>query len=82
MTHARWRFWSEVGLGAMSAMLLIITAAWPDWIEKVLGIDPDGGSGSLEWAIVIVLAVCAVTLPLLARNEWRRARVGGPTPGS
>jgi hypothetical protein len=80
MMRVRRRFWSEVGLGAISAVLLIITAAWPDWIEKVLGIDPDGGSGSLEWAIVIVLAVCAVTLPLLAGNEWRRARAGGSTP--
>jgi hypothetical protein len=82
MTHVRRRFWYEVSLETISAVLLIITAAVPDWIEKVLGTDPDGGNGSLEWAIVIVLAVCAVALPLLARNEWRRARVGGPTPGS
>jgi hypothetical protein len=82
MMHVRRRFWSEVSLGGISGVLLIITAAWPDWIEKVLGIDPDGSSGSLEWAIVVVLGVCAVTLPLLAANEWRCARAGGSTPGS
>jgi hypothetical protein len=82
MTGVRRRFWYEVSLGTTSAVLLIITAAWPDWIEEVFGVDPDGGNGSLEWAIVIVLAACTVTLPLLARNEWRRARAGGSGPGS
>jgi hypothetical protein len=82
MTQLPRRFWYEVSLGTISAVLLIITAVCPDWIEKVLGIDPDGGTGSLEWAMVAVLAVCAVSLPLLAGNEWRRARAGGPTPGS
>ncbi|WP_324930400.1 hypothetical protein [Mycobacterium sp.] len=82
MRHVRRRFWCEVSLGTISAVLLIITATWPDWIEKVIGTDPDAGTGSLEWAIVVVLAVCAVTLPLLAKNEWRRARAGGSTPGS
>jgi hypothetical protein len=70
----RKRFWAEMTLGVISAVALTITAAWPDWIEAVAKVDPDGGNGSLEWAIVVVLVVSAVASPLLARREWRRAR--------
>ena len=73
MAHLRRRFWIEVGLGATGVVLLVLTVAWPDWIEVVFGADPDGGNGALEWAIVTVVATCALTLPLLARLEWRRA---------
>jgi hypothetical protein len=67
---SRVRFWTDIGLGALSAVVLALTVAWPEWIEEVFGVDPDGGDGSLEWAIVVVLAICAVTLPLMARREW------------
>jgi hypothetical protein len=77
----RRRFWAESALGVISAAALVLTAAWPDWIEGVFGVDPDGGSGSLEWAIVVVLVVCAVVLPLMARREWRRAQDGGTVLG-
>ena len=69
----RRRFWIEAGLAAISAVALVLTAAWPDWIEEVLAVAPDGGSGAVEWAIVAALVVCAVALPELARREWRRA---------
>jgi hypothetical protein len=77
----RRRFWAELGFGAFSALALVLTAAWPDWIEAALGVDPDGGDGSLEWGIVGLLALCAVITPLLARREWRRSR-GAPRPAS
>jgi hypothetical protein len=77
MLHVRRRFWMEAALGGLSALLLIMTAAWPDWIEGVFGVDPDGGDGSLEWAIVAVLVLCAIAGPLLARLEWRRAQTAG-----
>jgi hypothetical protein len=73
MLLVRKRFWAEIGLGATSAILLVLTVVWPDWIEEIFGIDPDGGNGSLEWAIAVVLVICAVAMPLLARGEWRRA---------
>jgi hypothetical protein len=82
VVRVRRRMWIEVALAATSVVLLIITAAWHDWIGAVFGIDPDGGNGVLEWAIVVVLAVSAVTLPLMARSEWRRARAGGFTLGT
>lgn len=75
MALLRRRFWIEVGVGTASVVLLLLTLAWPDWIEAVFGgAEPDGGNGALEWAVVIVVATSAVTLPLLARFEWQRAR--------
>jgi disulfide bond formation protein DsbB len=68
------RFWVESTLGAISAILFLITLVWSDWIELVFKVDPDRGNGSLEWAIVAVLAVAAICVALLARAEWRRAQ--------
>ena len=68
------RFWVEAGLGALSAALLVVTLVWPDWLELVLHIDPDGGNGAVEWAIVAVFAILASGCLLLARADWRRAR--------
>jgi hypothetical protein len=75
MRLVRWRFWAEISLASASALLVVLTVAWPEWIEEVFGVDPDGGNGSLEWAIAIVFALCAIVLPIRARSEWRRARV-------
>ena len=69
----RRRFWIEAGLAAVSAVALVLTAVWPHWIEEVLRIDADRGTGAVEWAIVAALVVCAVVLPESARREWRRA---------
>ena len=30
-----------------------------DWIERIFGIAPDGGDGSIELAIVVAATVCA-----------------------
>jgi hypothetical protein len=68
------RFWLEAGLAAASAVLLVVTLLWKDWIEIVFRVDPDQGSGSFEWMIVGVTAVAAVTCSILARVEWKRAQ--------
>ena len=69
------RFWVESGLAATSAALAVATVLWRDWIEIVFGVDPDRHSGSLEWLIVGVLAVLAVSAGTLAGHDWRRADV-------
>jgi hypothetical protein len=71
----RRRFWIEAGSAGMSALALVLTVVWPDWIELVFGIDPDHHSGSAEWLIVAVCALFTVTFSVLARLEWRRGRL-------
>jgi len=48
-----------------------------DWIEKVLHVSPDGGNGSLELVIFLVLSVVAllaVTGAVARSRAWRRRR--------
>jgi len=54
------------------ALLAILTAAWPTWLETVTGLEPDDGTGVTEWSIVAVLAVLAVLAGVLARRDHRR----------
>jgi len=72
LRKARVRFWIEVILAAVTAALLLLTLISREWIEEVFGVEPDAGSGALEWAIVIALAVAMVAFSLLARAEWKR----------
>ena len=67
------RFWLEVALAGIAAILFVLTLVWHDWIEA-FGIEPDGGNGSLEWVVVGVFAVAALVCAALARAEWRRSR--------
>lgn len=60
----------EVGLSALCAVLVPVTAVWPDWIEAVFGVDPDHHSGEAEWGIVLALLAAAVVCGVLARREW------------
>ena len=68
----RRRFWVELALAAVTGVLTVVTLISHEWIEIVFGVDPDGGSGLLEWGIVVALAVATVAFGLLARMEWRR----------
>jgi hypothetical protein len=72
MKHLRKRFWLELGAAAVSALALLATLLWREWIELVFHVDPDHGRGSLEWVIVGVTAVVAVGCASLAPFEWRR----------
>jgi hypothetical protein len=73
-TALRFRFWAEMGLAIITGILFVITFVWNDWIEIVFHVDPDGGNGAVEWLIVGVLLVATITLVVLVRFEWRRAR--------
>jgi len=70
----RSRFWVEVVLGSVFAFLLALTLVTREWIEEIFGVDPDGGSGALEWLIVAGLGVAAAIAFGFARHEWRVAR--------
>lgn len=70
----RTRAWSATILS-----LLAFTAAMPDWIEALFGVDPDSGSGSLEALIALGLAVLAVISGAGAARAWRKLRAAaGP----
>lgn len=50
----------EFVLAGIFVLLAIMTAVYPQWIETVFGIDPDRGSGALEWIIVASFGVLAL----------------------
>jgi DMSO/TMAO reductase YedYZ heme-binding membrane subunit len=66
------RFWTESALASASALLLAVTVIWKDWIEIAFGVDPDRGSGAIEWLIVSALLIATLACSALARYEWRR----------
>jgi hypothetical protein len=71
---ARRRFWVEASLAGACVLAFALTLAWREWIEALFRVDPDAGSGALEWGIVSVLGLAAVAFSLVARTEWRRNR--------
>jgi hypothetical protein len=73
VTRARFEF----ALAGVFAILALLTAVVPDWIEVVFKVDPDGGSGALEWWIVIGFGAVAVAAALLGRHHYRIATADG-----
>nr|WP_296068653.1 ABC transporter permease [uncultured Actinoplanes sp.] len=67
------RFWLVSGLAAGSGCLAVVTLISREWIEVLFGVDPDRGSGALEWAIVLALAALSVVCTFRAGVRWRRA---------
>lgn len=71
----RRRAWFEWALALAAVVLAAVTLVWHDWIEVVLGIDPDEDSGAVEWAIVVGLALVAFVAAVSGSHELRRARL-------
>ena len=72
MDGLRRRLRLEIVLAASSAMLCVLTFVTPEWIEKLTGLEPDSGSGALEWIIAGGFLVAAVVSAVLARRDYRR----------
>jgi hypothetical protein len=64
----------ELLLALFLTVLTLVTVAWPEWIESVTGLDPDGGNGEAEWLVVAVFAILAAGAALLSRRDYRIAR--------
>jgi hypothetical protein len=75
--HLSARLWVELALAVISALLTVLTVAWPDWIEGLFGVNPDAGSGSSEWGITLAFFVATVALAALTGRTWRRDRSTG-----
>ena len=75
-TLRRARVALELGTAGLSGCLFVLTLAWRDWIEAVLGLDLDRGSGSLEILVAAALLAVAVATGALARLEQRRPALG------
>ena len=73
------RFWVEAWVAAASGLFCVATLLQRDWIELVFRVDPDQGSGTLEWSIVVGLLVLCLVSAALARLEWRRVPSLAPT---
>jgi undecaprenyl pyrophosphate phosphatase UppP len=69
LSKVRVRLEMAVALGA--GILGILTIFWHDWVEALTGWDPDQHSGSVEWAVVVVLLVVAVAMGFVARRHWK-----------
>ena len=73
----RRRFWFELAAAGICSILFVVTLFWNDWIEVIFRLDPDEGSGALEWLIVGAVFVLALLSSVLARREWHRAEIAG-----
>jgi hypothetical protein len=71
----RRRFWIEIFLASATGVLAIVSLFCHDWIETVFRVDPDKGSGSAEWLVVLILITVTVALVVGARLESRHARL-------
>jgi hypothetical protein len=74
--NLRGRFWIEAALAALTAIMTVVTLISREWIEFLFHVDPDGGSGLLEWVLVLALAAATLLFSLLARAEWRQTATG------
>ena len=74
---SRWRV--ELGTAAAFVVLAAVTAVEPQWIERLFGAEPDGGSGSLEWGLVALLGAVALVLAALGLRDRARTLAA---PGS
>jgi hypothetical protein len=68
------RMWCEGGLAAVSAVLTIVTAIWPRWIEVVVDGSPDGGDGSFERLLALAMLAGTVVFFVLARRDCRKLK--------
>jgi hypothetical protein len=65
-------------VGALFTVLFAVTWLWPNWIELVIGADPDGGSGETEWSLLFAFGLVALAAWAIAGWEWRTARATKP----
>jgi hypothetical protein len=76
MLQVRWWFWVELTAAVVAVLMLAAVVVEPTWLEAVFGVDPDAGSGAVEWWYAGLAAAVAGGSSLFARAELRRSRAG------
>jgi hypothetical protein len=60
-----------VGLGLFALALGVLLAVMPmDWVESMLGVEPDGGNGELELLLALAPLVVGIVLLAFAGHRW------------
>ena len=60
--------------GVLFAVLTVLTAWSGDWLERIFGLSPDGGSGETEWWLILSTAALSVASWIVAAMGLRRAK--------
>jgi hypothetical protein len=55
----------------VSGVALLLAIVAPQWLEAASGLEPDGGSGAVEWGLASALAISTTMWFLLARRHRR-----------
>jgi hypothetical protein len=69
--------WAEAAVALLAGEVGILTITWPDWIEALIGWNPDRYNGSVEWLISLIALALAITMGVAARWQWHRLVVSG-----
>jgi len=56
----------------ISLGLTVLAAVLPVWIEEVTSLEPDGGSGALEWLLAAVFGVVSIVFGVLTYRTRRK----------
>ena len=67
------RFWFEAITAVVGMTLFVVTLFTREWFELLTGLDPDGGSGSLELGLALALLAISAASALAARRHYRLA---------
>jgi len=67
------RFWIEAITASLGLALLVLTLFSAEWFEALTGLNPDGGNGSLERILPVVLLAIAASSAYFARRSYQRS---------
>lgn len=62
------RFWIETAIAGVGVALFVLTLFTREWVEIMTGLDPDGGSGTVEFVLALTLLAVAGCSAFLARR--------------
>ena len=71
--HLPRRFWIEAIMASLGLALLVLTLVSHTWFERLTGVEPDGGDGSLEFALPLALLAVSAVSAVAARRHYVRA---------